>query len=288
MTALHPGLRQRARVEVLGDADLRDVTALADRDPVVNAVVCARMQAVGALAPRRLGGFMAGVRQGAHLLGACYAGGNLVPVGGDEATWEALGRYLSRRPLGATSIVGPADAVAVMWEQLAQSWPPARSVRSNQPLLVLDAALPIRGDDGVRQARPADFERYLPAAAAMFTEELGVSPHIAPGSAAFRTRLNWLIAEGRAFASFDFRGQVTFKAEIGAVSGHTCQIQGVWVRPDLRGRGIGTAALATVITHALTLAPSASLYVNDYNTAARRMYARLGMRQVATLSTVLL
>jgi predicted GNAT family acetyltransferase len=31
-----------------------------------------------------------------------------------------------------------------------------------------------------------------------------------------------------------------------------------------------------------------SLYVNDFNTAARRMYERLGMREAATLATVLL
>jgi predicted GNAT family acetyltransferase len=62
----------------------------------------------------------------------------------------------------------------------------------------------------------------------------------------------------------------------------------VWVRPDLRGRGIATAALATVFAHALALAPSVSLCVNDFNVAARRLYARLGMRQHATLSTVLL
>ena len=99
-----------------------------------------------------------------------------------------------------------------------------------------------------------DLERYLPAAAAMFTEELGVSPHVAPGSVPFRARVNELLTAGRAFASFDFRGQVTFKAEIGAVSRRACQIQGVWVRPDLRRRGIGTASLASVMTHALTLA----------------------------------
>jgi predicted GNAT family acetyltransferase len=60
------------------------------------------------------------------------------------------------------------------------------------------------------------------------------------------------------------------------------------VRPDLRGRGIGTAGLATVLTHALTLAPTVSLYVNDFNVPAMKAYRRLGMRQVATLSTVLL
>ena len=80
---------------------------------------------------------------------------------------------------------------------------------------------------------------------------------------------------------------MAFKADIGALSAQTCQVQGVWVRPDLRGRGLGTAALAGVLHYALRLAPTASLYVNDFNAAARRMYAKLGMRQAATLATVL-
>ncbi len=80
---------------------------------------------------------------------------------------------------------------------------------------------------------------------------------------------------------------MVFKADIGALTRDTCQLQGVWVRPDLRGQGIGTRALAGVLDHALRLAPTVSLYVNDYNHAARRMYARLGMRQVSVLKTVL-
>jgi predicted GNAT family acetyltransferase len=288
VTALHPGLRQRTRVAVLDDSALREFTLLADADPVVNAVVSARVRAAASLVPVRLGGRMIGARQGDDLVGACYAGGSLVPVGGDTETWQALARYVARRPRGCTSIVGLADTVAAIWPLLARTWAPARSIRPNQPLLVLDGPVPTRSDPAVRPARSNELERYLPAATAMFTEELGVSPHVAPGSAAYRTRVSELIDARRAFASFDFRGQVTFKAEIAAVSPHTCQIQGVWVRPDLRGRGIGTASLATVLSYALELAPTVSLYVNDYNTPARRLYARLGMRQVATLATVLL
>ena len=50
---------------------------------------------------------------------------------------------------------------------------------------------------------------------------------------------------------------------------------------------MGSAALTSVLRYALTLAPTVSLYVNDYNVAARRLYTRLGMREVATLATVL-
>ena len=71
------------------------------------------------------------------------------------------------------------------------------------------------------------------------------------------------------------------------ITARTCQVQGVWVRPELRGQGLGTTALAAVFAQALRLAPTVSLYVNDYNAPARAVYERLGMRQVASLSTVL-
>jgi predicted GNAT family acetyltransferase len=62
----------------------------------------------------------------------------------------------------------------------------------------------------------------------------------------------------------------------------------VWVRPDQRGRGYGTAGLATVIARALELAPAVSLYVNDFNRPARRVYEKLGMRPAGAMATVLL
>jgi len=40
--------------------------------------------------------------------------------------------------------------------------------------------------------------------------------------------------------------QVMFKAEIGAVTPQACQVQGVWVRPELRGRGLAVAGMAAV------------------------------------------
>jgi predicted GNAT family acetyltransferase len=79
-----------------------------------------------------------------------------------------------------------------------------------------------------------------------------------------------------------------FKAEVGAVSEGVCQVQGVWVDPDLRGQGHGVAGMAAILRLArAAIAPTVSLYVNDYNTAARKAYRRTGFREVGEFATVL-
>jgi uncharacterized protein len=95
------------------------------------------------------------------------------------------------------------------------------------------------------------------------------------------------VLAGRAFARIE-TGRVLFKAELGAVSGRAAQIQGVWVDPAHRGRGLGTFGTAAVVTEALrSVAPTVSLYVNDFNLPARRAYERVGLRNVGTFASVL-
>ena len=61
----------------------------------------------------------------------------------------------------------------------------------------------------------------------------------------------------------------------------------MWVDPTHRNEGLGAAGMAAVIAYGLALAPRVSLYVNDFNVAARRMYDRVGMTQVGTFATIL-
>jgi len=215
------------------------------------------------------------------------AGGTLLPIGGDAEAWTALAAFLGARRRPCSSIVGPAETLSVLWPALSSFWGAARLVRPAQPLLVLDRPASTSSDPLVRPARTDELDSYLPAAAAMFAEELGIAPLRGPKAHAYRARLAEVVATGRALVRTDAEGEVVFKADIAAVSRHTAQVQGVWVRPDRRGLGIATGAMAAVVDYALRLAPSVSLYVNDFNRPARRLYERLGMRQVGTLSTVL-
>ena len=186
-----------------------------------------------------------------------------------------------------SSLVGPAEQVLTLWDELQSDWGPAREVRADQPLMAISAAPKITPDPQVRQVRPSELNRYLPAAVSMFIEEVGIDPCAEDGGAGYRARVSELIAAGRAFARFE-HGEVVFKAEIGAMSSKVGQIQGVWVRPDRRGEGIGTAGTAAVADRLTrVLNRTASLYVNGYNHVAQAAYRRIGFEQVGQYATVL-
>jgi predicted GNAT family acetyltransferase len=81
---------------------------------------------------------------------------------------------------------------------------------------------------------------------------------------------------------------VVFKAEIGSATEAVCQVQGVWVPPELRGRGLSAPGMAAVAEQAMRdVAPVVSLYVNDFNHAARATYRRVGFTDRGAFMSVL-
>jgi uncharacterized protein len=291
-SVLRPPRARPQQPQQLGDDDLAELLTFLDADPFANVVLAARLERLGTLDPARAGGTVFGVRDVAgRLQAAAFCGGNLLPLGGSAESLRTLAASLAERWRVSSAIVGRVDAVNALWEVLAPVWGPARLVRERQPLLVLDRAPEIGIGTAevplVRAMTEADLDAYLPAAIAMFREELDLPPLSPAGTAEYRRRVAALIRRGRAVGILDDNGDVLFKADVGTVSRRTCQIQGVWTRPDQRGRGIATAALGDVVRRGLHLAPTVSLYVNDFNESARRLYQRLGMREVGVLTTIL-
>jgi predicted GNAT family acetyltransferase len=272
---------------VLEPSDLGAALAILESEPVANAFVTSRVQIAG-LDPWRLGGEMWGWYADGRLRSLCYSGANLVPI---CATPEAIRAFADRaRRAGrrCSSIVGPAEATAQLWRLLEPGWGPAREVRANQPLMVTESpAADVTPDPLVRRIRKDEIDILMPACVAMFTEEVGISPMAGDGGLLYQARVAELIGAGRSFARIE-DGKVVFKAEIGAATPQACQVQGVWVAPEHRGRGLSETGMAAVLRYALAdVAPVVSLYVNDYNTAARKAYTRVGFREVGAFMSVL-
>ncbi|MBX6370858.1 MAG: GNAT family N-acetyltransferase [Acidothermus sp.] len=273
-------------VRVLDDRDVAVVRDILDRDPVANVFVASRVASCG-VDPWRLGAEIWGYVRDGRITALCYSGANLVPVGADAEACEAFAEKARRQGRRCSSLVGPAQQVAWLWAALEGDWGPARDVRPNQPLMAISDPPRIPPDPFVRRVRPDELELLFPACVAMFEEEVGVSPVESDGGALYRARVAELISQGRAFARIE-DGRVVFKAEVGAATAEVCQVQGVWVEPSLRGRGLSNGGMAAVVLLAQRhIAPVVSLYVNDYNLPARAAYKKVGFAEVGTFMSVL-
>ncbi|WP_183095970.1 GNAT family N-acetyltransferase [Nocardioides stalactiti] len=279
-------LTTRHGVRALAAADLDEFLALADQDPVVNVFAIHRAQTTS-LEPRWLGGEMWGRYDGGRLVAACHVAANLVPVqASPEDAVVFAERALARRRTAST-IVGPQNAVVPFWESVGPAWGKPRDARWDQRHLVIDGPPLVTPDPDVRLTARTDLDVLYPACVAMYTEEVGVSPEIGGGADLYRTRVVQLISLRWSFAKFE-RGELVFKAEVACATPAAAQVQGVWVPPHRRGEGLATSGMAAVVALVRArIAPSVSLYVNEWNTPARRAYELVGFRETARFATVM-
>ena len=273
-------------VRTVTGRDVPAAQALLAADPVANCFVASRLH-VGGADPWRLGGELLGYFADDGLQSLVYCGANLVPVATTPAARAAFADRL--RPVGrrCSSFVGPADQVLDLWRLLEPAWGPAREVRDDQPVMVIDGPPAVRPDEAVRAATMADLDVLVPACVDMFTVEVGVSPVAGGMAGAYRSRVAEIVRSGRSFVRIE-DDVVVFKAEVGAVAQDVCQVQGVWVDPRWRGRRHSESGMAAVVDLAReSIAPRVSLYVNYYNTAARKSYRAVGFVEQGSFATVL-
>lgn len=279
-------LRTQRELRVLGPADLEQVTGLLSRDPVVNVVTDYRARTTQ-LHPRWLNGEVLGYFEDDRLASVCHSAANLIPVMARQPALEMFAERVAGQGRRCSTLLGPSGQVEVMWDRLSPLWSPARTVRPDQPHLEISDFPLVDPDPFVTVSRPAEVDTLYPACVAMYTEEVGVSPEEHGGASLYRARVAQLVSRGWSFARID-DGRVVFKAEIAAASPHACQVQGVYVAPDRRGEGLGTAGMAAVVDLAMRhVAPVVSLYVNAHNVGARRVYEKVGFRQTATFTTIM-
>ena len=280
-------LRTQNGLRLLGPSDLAATLELLARDPVVNVFADSRSRATH-LDPRRMGGEMWGYLVDGRLVSACHVAANLVPV---QATPDAIQAFAARgiqQRRRCSTIVGPLEPVASLWEELSAHWSPPREFRWDQPHMQASKPSSVDPDPLVRRTTAADLGALYPACVAMYTEEVGISPEAAGGGAqTYRARVSQLITKGWSFARIE-NGRVVFKAEVAAASPYACQVQGVYVVPDRRGEGLAVTGMAAVLALALRdIAPVVSLYVNHHNIPARRAYEAVGFQQTDVFATIM-
>jgi RimJ/RimL family protein N-acetyltransferase len=260
--------------------DSGPILDLLDGDRVANAFLRSEVR-LGSLA----GGGWWGVERSGLISAALLSGPLVIPWVPDGEDAVLLAGVLDRHS-PPRMMVGPRDQVHAL-HRARRAPPTPREVRDPQPLMaVCRGRLRAQGSPAVRRARLDDLDTLVVSAAAMHREEMGIDP-LAIDPAGWRARMAVLIDRGWSWIWME-EGRVLFKAELSAWTAEVVQVQGVYTAPSARGRGIATAGLAAVCEALHAEVPTCSLYVNHFNTPARRVYTRLGFETVGEFATVIL
>lgn len=275
-------------VRQIGPAESTAARQLCDVDPVTNVFVAARLDE-GALSTGM--GSAYSTDPPGPLRSMVWSSANIVPVSVAPDDFPRYAQRIRRGGRRFSSVFGPADQVLPLWHHLGRWLRTPQSVRPEQPVMVATtaarAASGVVADLRVRPATLDELDILVPAAAAMFTEEIGYRPYLG-SDASYRLSVRALIRAGRSFVLSE-GGRIRFKADVGSLASGVAQIQGVWIDPEWRGRGLAAPCMARVVDLIQEqLAETVSLYVNDYNLPALRAYERAGFERVGTFATIIL
>jgi uncharacterized protein len=206
--------------------------------------------------------------------------------GDDPEGLAAFGRLaLPRRP-ALRRIISPKREVDAFWEIYGEIGLPIHFDRRQVLYRLSRERLVALTSPELREARPGDLDALLESGAAMNREELGIDP-MATEPAAFRARVRGLIERRRIYCIIDEQG-VAFQTAIHSQTPEAAQIAGVYTRPDRRGQGLATRALAEVCRRRLGSVASCCLFVNDFNAPARRAYEKIGFEEVGEFRAIFL
>lgn len=270
------------REVVAEEAD--ELLGVLESDPVVSAPAAEKLAASGIRAGAE-GRFLT---RGGPERSLVFVGSSVLPLRGDAGDLLELGHAVAGLRSGPMSVHGRRHHVTALWAALGGSWGEPRDYRGAQFLMVLERPVdPARVLGGIRPAAPGEFDPVLTAAAAMYREELGSDPFAVGAGIPFRRRVARSLARRRTWVGVD-DGEVFFKADVAAITPRVAQLQGIWVRPDSRGAGLGTGGTAAVCAALQSRGLTPSLVVNGGNVTARSAYRRVGMVDSVDYATVLM
>jgi predicted GNAT family acetyltransferase len=171
-------------------------------------------------------------------------------------------------------LMGEHTAVQKFWNYYKED---EQSPRLICPVLFLRRSEPFHETgpvDGLRPATPEDLEHVVCAQAAMVRETSGVDP-LKKDPVGFRERYLRRIEKKRVWVLME-NDRLVFKTDILADTPEAAYIEGVYVSPEDRGKGIGRNCVNALGRILLQNTKAIYLFVEQENTRTQSFYLNLG------------
>jgi hypothetical protein len=183
-------------------------------------------------------------------------------------------------------IMGEVDAVEEFWNYYADEGQEMRRA-CRELLFELRHAMDVGEEAGeMRRANLGDLDQIVPVQAAMAEFESGINPsEVDPDG--FRARCARRIEMGRVWV-MEEGGKLIFKADILADTPDVIYLEGVWVSPTERGKGIGRKCLRQLCRDLLTRTKSVCLLVNEESERAHTFYRMCNFKMRGVYDSIFL
>jgi uncharacterized protein len=270
---LPPGSASSLNVQKLGAGNEFEVLAFLAGRPSHTVFIAGFIFDNGLESPLNRGTFFGCRNQQGQLEGVALIGHCTLVEARTESALAAFANLAQDCP-SAHMILGEQEKVAAFWNYFAQAGrTPRRACR--QLLFEQQTAIEqLEPFVGLRQATTDDLPVILPVYAEMVCDESGVNP-LEVDPAGFEKRWRRRIDQDRIWVSIE-NGQLMFNAAVMSETPDVIYLEGIYVNPEDRGRGLGVRCLSQLSQDLLQRAESLCLLVNEENQRARAFYERAG------------
>jgi predicted GNAT family acetyltransferase len=139
---------------------------------------------------------------------------------------------------------------------------------------------------GLRRATAEEVDLVVPVHAQMAFEETGVNP-LKVDATGFRRRCARRIEQGRVWVCVEDH-RLIFKADVVSDLAEVNYLEGIYVRPEDRGKGLGSHCMRQLTNVLLTRTKSVCLMIKEEKSAAQTCYLKAGYKLREYYETVFL
>lgn len=243
------------------------------------------IHANGMVSPHNRGEFYACRNDEGQLEGVALIGHYILLETRSDAAIEAFAQ-LAKDCTSAHMVLGEQDLVETFWSYYAEG---GQAPRLFCRELLVEQRWPIEVREevpGLRLATLNDLDLIVPVHAQIAFDESEVDP-LQADPEGFRKRCARRIEKGQSWVMIK-DGRLIFKAEVITGTSEVTYLEGVWVDPQERGKGIGSRCMSQLGRSLLARSSSVCLLVNEKFQAARNFYTGVGYKFIGMYDTIFL
>jgi predicted GNAT family acetyltransferase len=277
-----PAVR-RSSVERVGDEHRDDLLAFLARRPVHTVCMASFIRDNGVVSPLNRGSFYAYYGGSGSIEGVALIGHATLVESESEAALRAFAKLT--RDTGPLHLIrGEYQMIEKFWLYYSELGHQAR-LTCREFLFQNRIAPRLYGPrPDLRLATASDLPQVAQINSEMIFAECGVDP-LKNNPEGFQTRLLRRLNQGRIWI-WKRDDTIIFKADVFAETPEMMYLEGVYVAPEERSRGVGQNCLTHLTHHLLRRSESICLLLNEDKLGLQRFYQNAGFKNTGTYETI--